>query len=307
MVESAGKRALRTMDLIPYVLENPGCSISSLAKIFSTSESQIEKDLQLIFMCGLPGYTPYELIDIVFENGVVTVIDPQVLNKPRRFSKKELIVITIGLRILSELFSANLPHKLKIEELIKKISSLVPIYSFSDNLKNDYLHILAKVNRAINSGLEMEIEYTSLSKDETKARKIIPTEIYMLNGNIFLRAYDLDLSAERIFRLDLIKIINEGKSVRLPTIDSSENEYQVLLQVSKARRLFLERNSSVITRTKEVGNSIEVNLKVSNLLWLKRCILSNAPHIRVLSPIEIGSKIKAEARAILALYDQKEI
>ena len=93
MADSAAVRALRTMDLIPYVLENPSCSIKTLAKRFSTSEKQIEKDLELIFMCGLPGYTPYELIDIVLEDGVVSVIDPQVLNRPRRYSKTELVVI----------------------------------------------------------------------------------------------------------------------------------------------------------------------------------------------------------------------
>jgi proteasome accessory factor C len=96
------------MDLIPYILENPGESISSLASKFSVSEDQIEKDLQLIFMCGLPGYTPYELIDIVFEDGIVSVIDPQVLDKPRRFNKTELIVIALGLQILMDLNKSEL-------------------------------------------------------------------------------------------------------------------------------------------------------------------------------------------------------
>ena len=86
MVDNAAIRALRTMDLIPYILENPGISIGSLAAKFSVTEKQVENDLQLIFMCGLPGYTPYELIDIVFEDGIVSVIDPQVLDKPRRFN-----------------------------------------------------------------------------------------------------------------------------------------------------------------------------------------------------------------------------
>ena len=76
MVDNAANRALRTMDLIPYILENPGVSIIKLAKQFSVTEKQIESDLQLVFMCGLPGYTPYELIDLIFEDGVVSIIDP---------------------------------------------------------------------------------------------------------------------------------------------------------------------------------------------------------------------------------------
>lgn len=51
-------------------------------------------------MCGLPGYTPYDLIDLVFEDGVVSVIDPQVLTKPRNFSKTEHVAVVLGLEIL---------------------------------------------------------------------------------------------------------------------------------------------------------------------------------------------------------------
>ena len=112
------------MDLIPYILENPGISISSLAAKFSVTEKQVENDLQLIFMCGLPGYTPYELIDIVFEDGIVSVIDPQVLDKPRRFNKSELIVIALGLQILIEINKSKPAQLAKLQALSKKISKL---------------------------------------------------------------------------------------------------------------------------------------------------------------------------------------
>lgn len=305
MVETAGKRALRTMDLIPYILENPGSSIKSLARNFSTTESQIEKDLQLIFMCGLPGYTPYELIDIVFDNGEVTVIDPQVLDKPRRFSKSELVVIIIGLRILGELYSAHSSHTAKIEKLIHKISNLVPTFSSSDSLMAPNPEILLTINRAIGLNQELEIEYTSLSKDEIKIRRIIPTEVYMLNGKTYVRAVDTDLSSERIFRADLIKIFKVGKSCKIEIDDRDLVVHNVSLLISKEKRIFIERNSLLVRGSQESEASIEVNLEVSNLHWLKRCILSNAPHIRVLAPVEFAAEINTAAEAILALYGSK--
>lgn len=305
MVETAGKRALRTMDLIPYILENPGSSIKSLARNFSTTESQIEKDLQLIFMCGLPGYTPYELIDIVFDNGEVTVIDPQVLDKPRRFSKSELVVIIIGLRILGELYSAHSSHTAKIEKLIHKISNLVPTFSSSDSLMAPNPEILLTINRAIGLNQELEIEYTSLSKDEIKIRRIIPTEVYMLNGKTYVRAVDTDLSSERIFRADLIKIFKVGKSSKIEIDDRDLVVHNVSLLISKEKRIFIERNSLLVRGSQESEASIEVNLEVSNLHWLKRCILSNAPHIRVLAPVEFAAEINTAAEAILALYGSK--
>lgn len=124
MVDTAANRALRTMDLIPFILENPGVTIGKLSKQFSVTEKQIESDLQLIFMCGLPGYTPYELIDLIFEDGVVSIIDPQVLDKPRRFTKSELVVIALGLQILSELSNSDADRLSKIKTLSDKISKL---------------------------------------------------------------------------------------------------------------------------------------------------------------------------------------
>jgi proteasome accessory factor C len=77
MAESALNRAARALDLVPYITENPGVAIEDLADKFQVSSQQIVKDLELIFLCGLPGYTPYELIDLNFEDGVVTIIEPQ--------------------------------------------------------------------------------------------------------------------------------------------------------------------------------------------------------------------------------------
>ena len=124
MVDTAAVRALRSMDLIPYVLENPGVSIAELSARFSVTQAQIESDLQLVFMCGLPGYTPYELIDVAFEDGVVSIIDPQVLDKPRKFSSNEIVVIALGLKILIDINQTNTTALTKLKQLSDKIAKL---------------------------------------------------------------------------------------------------------------------------------------------------------------------------------------
>ena len=123
MADNAAQRALRTMDLIPYILENPGITTTELAEKFNTTQKQIEKDLQLIFLCGLPGYTPYELIDLTFEDGIVSVIEPQVLNKPRKFSSSEMVVIKLGLEILREINADDVRKLTKIDKILNKINS----------------------------------------------------------------------------------------------------------------------------------------------------------------------------------------
>ena len=305
MVETAGKRALRTMDLIPFIVENPACSIRSLAEKFSVSEDQIEKDLQLIFLCGLPGYTPYELIDIVLDNGIVTVIEPQVLDKPRKFSKSEMVVIVLGLRILSELYPADSIQMLKLEKLIAKISALVPIYVSKQTGKSLNSSLLKDINRAINQSLSLDIEYSSVSKDEITKRNILPLELYLLNGSMYLRAVDIAQSAERVFRADSIRIISIGSVVSVQNDSNEEKISEVSLIVDGSKKLFMERNSSIIKSIEVSKKGFIVNVMISNVEWLKRCILSNSPGITVAAPSDLATQIKKEARAILAMYSSQ--
>lgn len=302
MVDNAAIRALRTMDLVPYILENPGESISSLASKFSVSEDQIEKDLQLIFMCGLPGYTPYELIDIVFEDGIVSVIDPQVLDKPRRFNKTELIVIALGLQILMDLNKSDPSKLLKLNSLSDKITKLGSSNLVSFKASDTNSVFLEQITDAIAQKKHLIIQYNSLIKDKKTSRKLDPQSIYLLNGNLYLSAFDLDVKADRVFKIDLIEDCEIVDSNVHDNAPSQTQFFDIVLDVKKSHRNFIERNSSVISAMQEFKDRIEVHIQISNLEWLKRSILSNAPGISIKSPIPLANELLESAASVLALY-----
>ena len=302
MVDNAANRALRTMDLIPYILENPGVSIEKLAKQFSVTEKQIESDLQLVFMCGLPGYTPYELIDLIFEDGVVSIIDPQVLDKPRRFTKSELVVIALGLQLLSELSSSDSTRLSKIKLLSNKITELggsnSVIFAPSSS-KSPFVEVISK---AITNKKSLTMQYQSLVKDEVSIRTIFPHNLYFMNGNLYLSAMDLAAKADRVFKVELIKTCEVGNDVSSEIVNENNSTIEVILDVQKTYKNFIERNSSIITAVEEQKNCFRVHLKLSNLEWLKRSILSNSPGITVISPSLLAQEVSALATSLLASY-----
>lgn len=302
MVDNAASRALRTMDLIPYILENPGISIGKLAKQFSVSEKQVESDLQLIFMCGLPGYTPYELIDLIFEDGVVSIIDPQVLDKPRRFTKSELVVIVLGLQLLSELSASDATRSGKLQLLSNKIMKLGGSNSVviaPSSSKSPYVEV---ITRAITDKKSLTIQYQSLVKDEISVRAIIPHSLYLMNGNLYLSALDLKAKSDRIFKVELIKNCEIGNEISSEAVGQDSSAVEVVLDVQRAYRNFIERNSSIITAVEEQKNSFRVHLKLNNLEWLKRSILSNSPGIKVVSPPSLAQEVAELAASLLASY-----
>ena len=302
MVDNAAIRALRTMDLIPYILENPGVSISSLATKFSVTQKQIENDLQLIFMCGLPGYTPYELIDIVFEDGIVSVIDPQVLDKPRRFNKSELIVIALGLQILIEINKSNPVQLEKLQSLSRKISKLGSSNSITFDPVETKSVFLDQITKAISERKHLNIEYNSLIKDKKTNRVVDPQRIYFLNGNLYLSAFDLEVRSDRVFKVDLIEDCKIVDFKDHASISEPAKSFEVVLDVRKSHRSFIERNSSIISSSKELGDRFEVHIQISNLEWLKRSILSNAPGISISSPSLLANELLESANTVLALY-----
>lgn len=305
MADNAAQRALRTMDLVPYILENPGISTIDLAAKFSVTQKQIEKDLQLIFLCGLPGYTPYELIDLTFEDGIVSIIEPQVLTKPRNFSSNEMVVIKLGLEILREI-NVNEPNKLdKISTLLQKVhreTDQDSVLLAKEISSSPYYSV---INTAISQRKQLSIEYQSVSKDQLSTRLIVPYNLSMLNGNLYLSAYDMDRQSDRVFKLDLISKCEIGERTESDLVKSTSIDQIVELMVDVRLTNFIERNTSIIVDQRLTADGIKVTLKVNNLEWISRAVISYAPNITVISPIALSEMIEQRAKNLLNAYSSQ--
>lgn len=72
-MSSAAERLPRLLALVPYLLSRPGIPIADAAADFGVGEQQLRRDLELLWMCGLPGYGPGDLIDLSFASETITV------------------------------------------------------------------------------------------------------------------------------------------------------------------------------------------------------------------------------------------
>jgi proteasome accessory factor C len=305
MSDTAAVRALRTMDLIPYILEHPGISINQLSKIFNVAEKEIEKDLQLAFMCGLPGYTPYELIDLTYEEGVVSIIDPQVLNKPRNFSSNERVVIALGLEILKEINLSNPENLKKIDRLREKFldkkdeDSVIVV---EQDLSFPFLNI---INQAIFERRIVIFDYQSVSKDVLSSRNVLPHKLYLQNGNLYLSGNDVQAQSDRIFKADQILSCTIGDLADTDRFHLTQQEEIVELIVNHDNFNFIERNSSIIIDQEITNGQLHVKIRASNFDWLKRAILSNAPSIKVISPESLASEVEQMASDLISAYSHQ--
>jgi len=219
MSESALDRVARALDLIPFLASNPGLSIVEIAEQFSTTPMQISKDLSLLHMCGLPGYSHLELLDIDYQDPhYVSVTDPQVLDKPRALTHIETLALVMGLTMLEGLtndqqerdniatFRKRLSFMLEESEInISPAMGLAMLSTEQAVSESPYALILAQ---AIAAGSATEIEYISATSDTKTHRVIYPQRLFFQGGVGYCEAFSDDGQSSRTFRLDRMISIN---------------------------------------------------------------------------------------------------
>ena len=73
---TTAERLGRMLVIVPYLVRHPGTSLSTASTLFDVPPDQLRRDLDLLFMSGLPPYGPGDLIDVdVDEDGQVIDID----------------------------------------------------------------------------------------------------------------------------------------------------------------------------------------------------------------------------------------
>mgnify|MGYP001095299654 CR=1 FL=1 len=97
------ERLPRLLSLVPYLLARPGIPLADVAADFGIGERQLRRDLELLWMCGLPGYGPGDLVDLSFAGDTVTVTEDAGMRRPLRLTTAEgtALLVASALMVLS--------------------------------------------------------------------------------------------------------------------------------------------------------------------------------------------------------------
>ena len=301
MVDNAISRVARAMDIIPYVLENPGIKIETLAAKFGVDQKQIIKELELIFLCGLPGYTPYELIDLTFEDGFVTIIDPQLFDKPRKFTETEGVIINLGLVLLKNSISDTNQIQV-IDHLIQKLTAKFKVTSSAVIEKLSKPDFYDEITKSINQNDSICIDYASISEDSLYQRLIKPLRVSIRNGFYYLYATDLEKDVDRVYRMDQIRSISSIQSNSQSRVNEVSENDVIDFELMVVDQLITEKFRDIFTEVIQSEKHFRVKGKSSNRQWLYRWILSHGSAIQILGPENLKESVRARAQSALDHY-----
>ena len=297
--ESGLARTARLLDLVPYLTTHQGIAISELAKTFDTTVNEITDDLNTLWMCGLPGYTPLELIDLEFESGFVSIRNAETLAAPRALDRAEALSIYMGLDLLSaELGGSNSSLVSEISNLQEQLRSQLisaPQVQIEASLASE---LRALSLRAIRRRGWLEITYHSAANDQVTKRQVAPYELSQSGSHEYLQGYCDNAKAIRNFRADRIVAVSEIADQLWPSnlVTANDEAIDYEVKVHAASRQVLEVLPQIS------ANSTTATIQGYSAPWISRAILSLAGQVEAIAPTEIRAAVHARAAAALENY-----
>lgn len=102
MSSSVSARLVRLLNMVPYLKANPRITYDEAAADLGVTRKQLEQDLDQLWMCGLPGYGPGDLIDFEFSGDTIDVTFSAGIDEPLRLTSPEATGLVMALRALAD-------------------------------------------------------------------------------------------------------------------------------------------------------------------------------------------------------------
>lgn len=205
-----GTRLRRILLLLPYAIKNPGVTIDELSDRFGVKKKDLIGDLNLVFVCGLPGYGPGDLIDVSIENDQVFVQMADYFSSPLRITPAEALSLYVGgaaVIALPEMDEADalrralekLGHAIGIEQMGTGTGGIAVRWEPGP------ANHLRLARQALQEQRRMRLEYFSANRGELSTRTMDPWGLVAALGHWYLIGFDGLRNDERMFRVDRIK------------------------------------------------------------------------------------------------------
>ncbi|WP_149359222.1 helix-turn-helix transcriptional regulator [Lolliginicoccus suaedae] len=322
-------KLVRLLNLVPYVMANPGISKADLAREMGVTQKELVDDLNLLWMCGLPGYGPGDLIDLSFEGETVAVTYAAGMERPLRLAGPEATALLVALRALLD--QPGMADPAAVRRAIAKIESAAGVAASSNGQDKpgdddpapgeteagdpEATARLAVVREAVRRKRAMSIVYYSASRDVVSERVADPMGMLLVDDQAYLQAWCRMAEDVRLFRLDRIesaRLLEEPARVpadaqRVPA-DGLFSEHEHL----GVARLVIEPSAGWFVDYYPVENEqrlddgrVQVDMRYASDEWMARMLLGFGASITVVEPTGLVERMREQASAGLERYRQQ--
>jgi proteasome accessory factor C len=306
----------RVLAVVPWIVANPGCPVREVAARFGLSERELLDDLNVVYMVGLPPYSPDALVDVdIDDEGRVTIRLADFFSRPLRLTPGQGLALLASSDALLSVPGTD-PGGALARALSKLAASLGvgaddPLEVHLGDAEGSFLD---QLRRSAGDGTEVEITYYSYGRDDRSVRTITPWRVFAESGAWYVHAWCSSAGGERVFRVDRIEALVElgTASTHRPAVEEGRPEVfhpgvddpvvRLLLGPGAA---WVVGNYPVDVVERRPDGTQTVDLVVTARPWLERLLIRLGPEARVLAQRGLPDAPQLPGRAasrILARY-----
>ncbi len=195
------ERLARLLSMVPWVIEHPGAPLDEVCERFGYRRDELVADLNLVFVCGLPGYGPGDLIDVYLDEREVTIEMADYFARPLRLEAGE----ALGLVAAGTMLMATGQASPALERAVDKLTSALGV---TDELAIEVAaepELVGVLRQAAEEHHPVEIVYTAVGDGSTTTRIVEPWLVFTTLGNWYVTGFCRLAGARRVFRVDRIR------------------------------------------------------------------------------------------------------
>ncbi len=313
-MSSSAEQVARLLTLIPYLQGHQGVPVAEAARTFRITPRQLVADLNILWMCGLPGGLPGDLIDIDMDavegDGRVSLTNAEYLARPLRLTPDEVLSLVVALRVLAEVSGGDtVPAVATALAKLEALGDRRDLERVAIQVAAGESEVRDAVNQALASGHRLRLTYDGLVRGETTRPVVDPARIDLRDGAAYLQAWSLDRDAWRTYRIDRIaaaeptgeQVADHGPAPAASAwFDDASDHNEVTLKLAPAAA-WLREYVPIIDSGTEPDGCVIVRLRVADPAWLRAMLLRLGGDAVVLDPLDGAADAAVAAAEALAL------
>ena len=314
----------RILALVPYLVAHPDSFKADVATRFGITRQQLDRDLELVLMVGVPPYTPGDYIDVDDDGEFVTLRMADSFRRPLRLTATEgLSVLAAGNTLLA------VPGADQDGPLATALAKLAAALNFPDLdvVLQEPVH-LQELRRAAERFEQIEIEYWTAGRNEITTRRIDPLAVFFAQGAWYVDAFCHRANDDRLFRVDRIRAVvptvrTFNPDRERPLRNTAQALYApratdpiVTIEIDAADRWVADHYPIIeVFDVPDHNDRVRISMAVSEPVFLHRILIRLGPTARVVTAtapddtdgmsteVDIGSfRSSRVARAMLNQY-----
>lgn len=318
-------RLVRLLNMVPYFQANPRVSYDKAAADLGVSRKQLQQDVNQLWLCGLPGYGPGDLIDFELSDDTIKVTFSAGMDQPLRLNSSEASGLLVALQALAEIPGVVDPAAAR--SVIAKIeaaagapagpagAAAAPSGTGASETEatSKETEAAAAVRTAVRDSRAVRIDYHSASRDQLSGRVVDPIRVALIGDHSYLEAWCRDAEGVRLFRFDRIvgaQVLDEAAAPPRPAVDTPPDTSlfeadpalpSATLRVAPPAAWMLEYFTMRVIAELPDGTR-EAAMTFASEDWMARLILGFGADVEVLAPPSLAQRVRASAADALAAY-----